>query len=90
MNTKTLPIFVLDRTPGADEAVAWESICHGQRGKRFIFINHEPARCPSRWTHAENKRPFIVYTRDWHKLGASCTLDGALKIARRNAMPVGL
>ena len=86
-------IFILARTPGAPAVgepsdtptKEWTDICHGQCGKDFIFINYEPNRSPSRWTYAENKRPFIVYTREWYKLGASSTLRGALKIARRNA-----
>jgi hypothetical protein len=82
--TKHLPIFVLARTPGATETVEWTSICQGQKGKDFVFVQHEPSRSPSRWTYAENKRPFVVYTRRWHKLGASSTLEGALKIAKRN------
>lgn len=80
------PIFVLARTPGAgNDAVEWTDICNGKRGRRFLFINHEPGRSPSRWTYAENKRPFIVYTQDWYRLGASSTLAGALKIAQREA-----
>lgn len=80
------PVFILARTPGAPEdSPTWEDICHGQRGKNFLFISHEPARSPSRWTYADNKRPFIVYTRQWHKLGASSTLAGAVKIANREA-----
>lgn len=80
------PVFVLAQTPGAPaDAPAWEDICHGQRGKDFLFINHEPSRSPSRWTYAENKRPFIVYTRRWTKLGASSSLSGAMKIAQREA-----
>lgn len=81
----TLPVFVLANTPGAEEVVAWTDICQGQRGKRFLFINHEPSRNPSRWTYAENKRPFIVYTQNWCRLGASSTLAGAQKIAAKNA-----
>lgn len=80
-----LPVFVLTGTPGAQNPVNWEDICHGQRGRRFLFIHHEPSRSPSRWTYAENKRPFIVYTRQWHRAGASSTLDGALRIANREA-----
>lgn len=83
--TEARPIFVLARTPGATETVEWTDICHGQKGKRFLFINHEPDRSPSRWTFAANKRPFIVYTQGWDKVGASSTLQGALKIARREA-----
>jgi hypothetical protein len=83
--TTARPVFVLARTPGAVDTVEWTDICHGQQGKRFLFISHEPARSPSRWTYAENKRPFIVYTQHWHRVGASSTLDGALKIARREA-----
>ena len=87
------PIFVLeyaaktggDPIPADVAVVAWEDICHGQRGKEFVFIHHSPSRSPSRWTYAENKRPFIVYTRQWSKLGASSTLAGALKIAKREA-----
>lgn len=79
------PVFVLACTPGEADKVAWQDICHGQKGKDFVFINHEPSRSPSRWTHAENKRPFIVYTRRWHRLGCSASLAGALKIARREA-----
>lgn len=81
----TRPIFVLAEVPGATDPVRWTDICHGQRGKRFLFINYEPHRNPSRWTYAENKRPFIVYTSGWHKLGASTTLAGALRIAQREA-----
>lgn len=92
----TQPIFVLFGTPGAlpvgEDAAAptvrWEDICHGQKGREFIFINHETGRSPSRWTFAENKRPFIVYRRSGRsisrgRLGASSTLAGALKIAAR-------
>ena len=87
------PIFVLNCAPGAlpvgEQAdaptAAWEDICHGQKGKAFLFINHEPSRSPSRWAYADNKRPFIVYTRNWTRMGASSTLVGALKIARREA-----
>jgi hypothetical protein len=89
----TRPVFVLDHTakvggdpiPADVGVVAWTDICHGQRGKDFLFISHDPSRSPSRWTYAENKRPFIVYTRHWFKLGASSTLAGALKIAKREA-----
>lgn len=49
-----------------------------------MFIMHEESRIRSRWTYAENKRPFIVYTRKWNRLGASKTLKGALKIAARH------
>ena len=77
------PIFILERVPGATNTVAWTDICYGQRGKDFIFINHVPHRSPSRWTLVDNKRPFVVYTRRWDKLGASATLEGALKIAKR-------
>lgn len=87
------PIFVLDCVPGAlprgepaaHPTVAWEDICHGQRGTKFLFINHEPSRSPSRWTFAQNKRPFIVQDRYWNRIGASSTLAGALKIAKREA-----
>lgn len=81
------PIFILARTPTAEteETVEWTEICHGQRGKKFLFINYEPHRNPSRWTFAENKRPFIVYTSGWYKLGASSTLEGAKKIAERES-----
>lgn len=88
-----LPIFVLDHAakvggdpiPNGIGVVAWTDICHGQKGKQFLFVDHQPSRSPSRWTYAENKRPFIVYTRHWGKLGASSTLAGAMKIALRNA-----
>lgn len=63
--------------------VDWTSICHGQRGKLFFTINHEAGRSPSRWTYVANKRPWIVSDRWGTKYGASSTLDGALKIARR-------
>jgi hypothetical protein len=84
MNRK---IFVLKGTPDAGDfpVIDWLDICHGQHGRDFVFIHHEAGRSPSRWTYAENKRPFIVYTRRWHKLGASATLEGALKIAKREA-----
>ena len=87
------PIFVLDHAakvggdpiPEGIDVVAWEGICHGQKGKDFLFISHDPSRSPSRWTYTENKRPFIVCTRRWVKVGASSTLAGAMKIARREA-----
>ena len=82
-----MKIFVLQGTPSAGEVplVNWLDICHGQQGREFVFVMHQRGRSPSRWTYAENKRPFIVYTRRWHKLGASSTLEGALKIAKREA-----
>lgn len=87
------PIFVMqyaakvggDPIPSDVAVVAWEEICHGQRGKDFLHIDYSASRNPSRWTYAKNKRPFIVYTRHWTKVGASKTLAGALKIARREA-----
>jgi hypothetical protein len=68
----------------------WTDICHGQHGKTFVFVTHEPSRSPSRWTYADNKRPFIVYLTSgcsiaWSKQGSSSTLNGALEIAKRAA-----
>lgn len=79
------PVFVLDTVPGAKDAVRWQDICYGQKGKQFLFIEHERSRSPSRWTYVENKRPFVVYTQNWHRVSASSTLEGALKIAKREA-----
>lgn len=86
------PVFILARTPGADhlkhqqiKVVEWTDICHGQLGKEFILIDHQPSRCPSRWTHAKNKRPFVVASRGRYRLSASSTLEGAVKIAIREA-----
>ena len=82
-----LPIFVVRPMPDAPpDAVHWTDICHGQRGRKFIFINHEASRNKSRWVPIDNKRPLIVYDRRWNKLGASSTLAGALKIAQRFAL----
>lgn len=83
------PIFILRCSGAPDGAPApvvdWTEICHGQKGKDFIFIDHDPFRELSRWTHTERKRPWIVRTRNWHQLGAASTLDGAYCIAARHA-----
>ena len=79
-----LPIFILNTTPGAPEgAPHWTEICHGQKGKDFLFIHHQPHRHTSRWHHVDAKRPFVVHKRNWLKVGQSSTLDGAVKIAKR-------
>jgi hypothetical protein len=46
--TMNLPIFVLSNVPGATDGIRWEDICHGQKGRKFIFINHETIRHTSR------------------------------------------
>jgi hypothetical protein len=83
------PVFVLARTPAAERVrcpvVEWTDICHGQRGRRFLFITHQPYRDTSRWTSTTNKRPFFVYTHNWLKVGCSSTLEGAMRIAEREA-----
>lgn len=78
-----MDIFILSCTPGATDTIKWTDICHGQRGKDFLFIKHEAIRHTSRWSYADNKRPFIVRDRNWFKWGASSTLEGAFAIAKR-------
>lgn len=101
MTKEPRPIFILDSTirlineaAGSDQiipaseslpVVAWTDICHGQKGKNFLFIDYAPWRDTSRWTGVEAKRPYIVYDKHWNKLGCSSKLSGAIKIARREA-----
>jgi hypothetical protein len=54
-----IPVYILDRTPGATETVAWADICHGN--KPCAVINYEPRRDISRWVSVDRKRPFAVY-----------------------------
>ena len=83
--------FVLSRTPGCEQSdlpvVDWEDICHGQRGRRFVFIRHEPFRQVSRHTHADRKRPFILTTRDWSEVSSHKTLAAAVRAAKAYATP---
>lgn len=63
----SIPVFILegsaryaDEIPGGVEVVNWLDICHGQRGKRFLLIDHQPRRDVSRWVSVENKRKWHV------------------------------
>lgn len=83
------PVFILYDVPGCEKypelVREWTAFCHGQEGKKFYFILHEPSRMPSRWTYAERKRPFIVYDQGWHRWSAHKTLDAAVNAARKFA-----
>lgn len=78
----TLPVHILDRTPGAEgRTVAWEKICRGK--KRGIIINYEEQRQTSRWGWVKRGRPYVIY---WDTLMdpplSSCkTLEAAEKSA---------
>lgn len=77
----TLPVYILDRTPGAEgRTVAWTDIC--SRKLKKIFITHSPFRDTSRWKHVERKRPFIVYINNHaFPLSSHKTLAAAEKAA---------
>jgi hypothetical protein len=86
-----LPVFVLASTlrisgvaaPDGADVAEWEDVCHGQRSKKFLLVDYQSSISPSRWTYRERKRKFIVLDQGWFQLGASATLEGALKIAQR-------
>ena len=77
---KPLPVFILERVPGAEgRSVEWTSICHL---KRKVFITHSNYRDTSRWQHVERGRKFIVYvTNHSHQLSSHKTLAAAEKAA---------
>ena len=103
-NPNPLPIYVDQNAiengpravlpPGEGEAAQWGDVCNGKGGSRFVWVMCLPGRSPSRWTYAENLRPWAVYvvTRRGGlggKVTSSGTLAGALKLAKRLAAEGG-
>ena len=103
-NPNPLPIYVdqnaIENGPravlctGDGEAVAWETICHGQRGRRFVWVRHLVFRRTSRHTSEYRARPWLVSIyrtgRGWsYGETASATFAGALKLAKRLAVEGG-
>lgn len=79
-----MDVFILDRTPGATDTVAWESICH--RKQPFLFIRYSQYRDTSRWKHVERRRPFLVIQNPhWREMSAHATLEAAIAAAHKAA-----
>jgi hypothetical protein len=78
------PIWILDRTPGATETVAWKYIYKNKDG---FVIWYDPHNWASRWVYKPRKKPFAVsfvgHKGDpwsYHK-----TLEAAFKAAQKYA-----
>jgi hypothetical protein len=96
VHTVALPIYV--STQRHDEVVAapavsmrWEEICHGQRGRRFVWIRHLAFRNTGSGRGATPRlRPWVVGVYSVgrlfsHREASSATLAGAIKLAKRIA-----
>lgn len=81
------PVYISKYTPGIGAiGVEWTSVCHTRT--MFLWIHHQARRDTSRWVSVERKRPFVVtrylagrFGLESHEVGASATLDGAVRIA---------
>lgn len=81
----TMPVYILDRTPGAEgRTIAWEKLCK-LKGPRLI-ISYETMRDTSRWCSKMRGRPFVLYWDDFYTtLSSYKTLAAAEKAAARYA-----
>lgn len=79
-----LPVYLVDRIPGAEgRSVKWTDICR-QRDK--VFVTYEEFRDTGRWTHVERGRKFIVYSGDFASpMSSHYTLEAAEKAAAKLA-----
>jgi hypothetical protein len=92
----SLPVYVMKSAASAagyagDDVKVWLDVCHSKHN--FLFIAHDRMRYTSRHAVAENKRPFIVNCKmhkrvGYYKVGSSATLEGAMKIAKRESKSV--
>jgi hypothetical protein len=80
-----LPVYILERTPGAEgRAVAWEDI---YRTKRKIFICYRAHREISNHGVAPRARKFLVFwDTHCHQVSSHYTLAAAEKAAARFAL----
>lgn len=92
--TKSLPVFILDRTPGAEgRTTEWETICKGRKPFAPIILIQHCEYLDEEWSssnrYRERSRQFVVRDQRFRQLSSHYTLAAAEKAAAKFSAELG-
>lgn len=88
--TKPLPVFIMDRTPGAEgRTTSWEEICKGRKPFAPIVLIQHCTYLDEEWSTSNRcrhrSRQFVVRDQRFRQLSSHYTLEAAEKAAAKFA-----